>query len=220
MRQLLLELANDKSAHSLSSQFRNKRFVLFKELFDALPKPVKILDVGGRPDIWEREGFYKSELNCTITILNPEEIEINVPNICVSVGDARSMTQFSNEEFDIVFSNSVIEHVGGYDDQQKMANEIQRVGKQYFVQTPNKFFPVEPHFIFPLFQFFPSWLKILLIRNFSLGNRTKASSIAEARETVGSIDLLSKQKFSTLFPRSKIFEEKILGLTKSFVAYR
>lgn len=50
------------------------------------------------------------------------------------------MLQFKEKEFDLVFSNSVIEHVGGFQDQMKAANEIRRVGKNYFIQTPNKYF--------------------------------------------------------------------------------
>lgn len=57
------------------------------------------------------------------------------------------MKQFQDNEFDAVFSNSVIEHVGDYEAQRQMANEIMRVGKRYFVQTPNFYFPIEPHIL-------------------------------------------------------------------------
>ncbi|MEM2045934.1 MAG: class I SAM-dependent methyltransferase, partial [Candidatus Bathyarchaeia archaeon] len=56
------------------------------------------------------------------------------------IGDARCMP-FKDKSFDVVFSNSVIEHVGNYDDQKMCAEEIRRVGKCYFVQTPNFYFP-------------------------------------------------------------------------------
>lgn len=39
--------------------------------------------------------------------------------------------------------------VGKERDQERMAAEILRVGRHCYVQTPNKNFPVEPHFIFP-----------------------------------------------------------------------
>jgi 2-polyprenyl-3-methyl-5-hydroxy-6-metoxy-1,4-benzoquinol methylase len=73
------------------------------------------------------------------------------------------MPQFQNDEFDIVFSNSVIEHVGSYEEQNLMASEVRRVGKRYFIQTPNLFFPIEPHFLFPFFQFLPLDYRVTLI---------------------------------------------------------
>jgi hypothetical protein len=39
-----------------------------------------------------------------------------------------------------------------------------------------------------------------------------------AREEVRSIQLLTKKQFADLFPGARIHEEKIAGLTKSFVA--
>ena len=73
------------------------------------------------------------------------------------------------DEFDIVFSNSVIEHLGDIEGQRRMAKEIRRVGKYYYLQTPNRNFPVEPHFQFPFFQFLPKWLRTAIVRRWSIG---------------------------------------------------
>jgi len=63
---------------------------------------------------------------------------------------------FADRSFDWVFSNAVIEHVGGIEEQRKFASEISRVARcGYFVTTPNKFFPIEPHTLLPLYQFLP-----------------------------------------------------------------
>jgi ubiquinone/menaquinone biosynthesis C-methylase UbiE len=86
-----------------------------------------------------------------ITLLNPELSESAPSNFTAFVGDGRSMPQFEDHQFDIVFSNSTIEHVGSIDDQRAMAREIVRVGRKYYVQTPNRYFPIEPHFVFPFF---------------------------------------------------------------------
>jgi 2-polyprenyl-3-methyl-5-hydroxy-6-metoxy-1,4-benzoquinol methylase len=129
------------------------------------------------------------------------------------------MSQFRPKEFDFVFSNSVIEHVGSYADQSRMAKEIERVGKRYFVQTPNFYFPIEPHFVFPAFHWLPITIRVWLITHFNLGWYSKFSDVQSASAEVRSIRLLKKREFVRLFPDSKLFEERFFGLTKSFVLY-
>lgn len=206
---------------SLAIKLRMKRIILFKELISSIPnisKPIKILDVGGTEIFWERMGFADDE-RYYITLLNLSKVETHHQNLISFVGDARGMPQFNNGEFDVVFSNSVIEHVGEYEDQKKMAKEIQRVGKRYFIQTPNFYFPFEPHFLFPFFQFFPLWLKVLMVQHFNLGWYTKIPDKEKAIKTVNSIRLLKRKELMVLFPGGTIFEEKFMGLTKSFVIY-
>ncbi|MEM3738646.1 MAG: class I SAM-dependent methyltransferase, partial [Thermoplasmata archaeon] len=142
---------------SFAIRLRRKRFAFFKDLLSRLPKPIKVLDVGGTETFWERIGFIDG---VNLTVLNMVPPEKTNPKLNWVIGDARDMQEFKDNEFDVVFSNSVIEHVGDFNDQKRMAQEIQRVGKRYFVQTPNFYFPFEPHFMFPFFQFFPLWLKV------------------------------------------------------------
>lgn len=125
------------------------------------------------------------------------------------------MSQFQDQEFDVVFSNSVIEHVGGFEDQQSMANEVVRVSRRYFVQTPNRHFPVEAHFAIPFFQYLPDQLKLSLLSK----EREKWGDDQAFEEFVTQIRLISKKEMVALFPHAKIFEEKVFGLVKSFVAY-
>jgi len=128
------------------------------------------------------------------------------------------MSEFADGEFDIVFSNSVIEHVGNDECRMQMAKEIQRVGKKYFVQTPNFYFPIEPHFMYPFFQFLPLPMKVWILTN--IGRRHKKVADREkAKQIANGIYLLRKKELIKLFPQATIFEEKFLGLTKSFVAY-
>lgn len=100
-----------------------------------------------------------------------------------------------------------------------MAKEVCRVGRRYFVQTPNKYFPLEPHFLFPFFQFLPIWIRVLLLRNFNLGWFVKTPDKAKAKEIVEGIRLLNKREFTSLFPNASIYQEKVFGITKSFLAY-
>ena len=173
--------------------------------------------------MWETTDFFVQEMrDIQITLINLDPIivkEVNHPKIKGIVGDARHLPQFKNNEFDVVFSNSVIEHVGDYNDQLQMANELMRVGKRYFVQTPNLYFPIEPHFVFPLFQFLPIQLRVSLITHFDLGWTKKITDKQRAKEAVSSIRLVSKKEVMALFPNANLYEEKLFGLTKSFIVY-
>jgi hypothetical protein len=214
---MLKKLADNRDAGSLAVQFRRKRFAFFLSLLSQLNRPVHILDIGGTAGYWETMGLDTND-QVFITLLNLAPEGITLPHMMSMVGDARNI-EADNDSFDIVFSNSVIEHVGTLQDQHRMAEEVRRVGKHYFVQTPNKYFPLEPHFLFPFFQFLPLGIRVWLLQNFRLGWFEKTPDTQKAAEIVKSIRLLGKQEFLSLFPHAKLYEEKVFGLTKSFVAY-
>jgi SAM-dependent methyltransferase len=210
-------LADNRNPDSLAAKLRRKRFALFLRLLSSVDRPVTILDVGGTQNFWEEMGF--SEVgDVSVTLLNLSEEATSLPNFTSAAGDAREM-QFGDKSFDIVFSNSVIEHVGSKPDQLRMANEVQRVGKRYFVQTPNKYFPIEPHFVFPFFQFLPLASRVWLLRHFNLGWHKRTPDYASALRLVASVELLSRGVIRAMFPNAAIVEEKFGGFTKSFIAY-
>ena len=118
--------------------FRKRRIQLFASRFP--PASCRtILDVGGTPQIWRLLGD-----RYQVTLLNPDARELEQECYECVVGDGRSL-EFPDDSFDVAFSNSVIEHVGDWDDMQQMASELRRVGRCFYCQTPNKWFPVEPH---------------------------------------------------------------------------
>jgi hypothetical protein len=218
INQILEKIYDNRRTDSLATNFRTKRLTLFSSMIESTRNTVKILDVGGSPIFWENSGFLTQEFrNLELTILNIKSI--NHPHFKCVVGDARKMNQFQDKEFDLVFSNSVIEHVGDYKDQLDMASEVQRIGKKYFVQTPNLYFPIEPHFVFPLFQFLPIELRVWLLTHFDLGWRKKTPDKQKAKLSVTSIRLLNKKELINLFPNANLYEEKFCGLTKSFIVY-
>jgi len=210
-------IADNRDQRSLAVQFRRRRFAFFQSLLSRLERPVHILDVGGTETYWKMMELTAGD-QVFITLLNLTQNDVSLPNVTSIAGDARAMLA-KDASFDVVFSNSVIEHVGTYQDQLQMAKEIRRVGKRYFIQTPNKYFPLEPHFFFPLFQFLPINIRVLLLQNFKLGWFSKTPDKVKAREIVEGIRLLDKREFLSLFPNAEVYEEKILGMTKSFVAY-
>lgn len=211
----MVKHADSTGDDSLGNRLRRKRFAKFRELIDKVPKPLTILDVGGTQNFWKQMGMLDEE-GISFTLLNLEaETPISDRFTCLA-GDARDLSRFSDKQFDIVFSNSVIEHVGNLDDQNRMAAECIRVGKRYFIQTPNRYFPIEPHFLFPFFQFMPIWMRAWLLRNFRLGWYEKIKDKTESIEIAKSARLMTKSELMRAFPGASVLAEKFKGITKSF----
>jgi 2-polyprenyl-3-methyl-5-hydroxy-6-metoxy-1,4-benzoquinol methylase len=214
---MVMPFADNRIKNSLASKMRMKRYSFFMSLINNIVDPITILDVGGTASYWNVV-MISSEKKVEITLLNRTKQVINNEAFVSLEGDACNLN-FRDQSFDIVFSNSVIEHVGDLSDQKKMASEVRRVGKRYFLQTPNRSFPIEPHYIFPFFQFFPLKWQKWLIMHFNLGWMQRQTTDEGALEMINSIRLLNKQELINLFPGGKLFEEKIFGLTKSFIIY-
>lgn len=218
---LYRRFANHTDANSVATQMRRLRFeLLLKLLKDQPPGPIRILDIGGCQPYWDQMAEYTKGLQLHVTLLNLDPPVVTSANFSSYVGDARAMPQFADKSFDLAFSNSTIEHVGTFDDQRRMAAEVRRVAKRYFVQTPNLYFPIEPHFLFPMFQFLPVGVRTWMLQHWDIGWISRKPDYREARAEVESIRLLSKGGVRELFPDATIFEERFLGMSKSFVAYR
>lgn len=211
-------LINYKDSDSLVLRSRRKRFDFFLTLLDKLRKPVRILDVGGTQRFWDSMNYTDSSA-IEVSLLNLSHQETGYPNFRSLVGNATDMREFQNDHFDLVFSNSVIEHLFTWDNQVKMAQEIRRVGKNYFVQTPNYWFPIEPHFVFPMFQYLPKSVRVGLISSFKLGHHPKYDDRTLAIQRVEEVKLLSIGQMRSLFPDGNIYLEKFYGLNMSIVAY-
>ena len=199
-------VADISNSHSLISNVRRKRCKLLLGLIDTIGKaPIRILDVGGTLSFWEVCGFTGAP-NCEITLLNLDKVEVSEKYEYIKgvQGNGAEMGIYEDKEFDLVVSDSVIEHIWDCEKQKKMAREIQRVGKWYFVQTPNFFFPVEPHLLFPFFHFLPLLVRTQLLRCFGLGARKP-------------VRLLKKREVRQLFPEGVILKETICELTQSFI---
>lgn len=216
---LFRRIADNREDDSLATSMRRKRFGMFLELLESVPRPLRILDVGGTQGYWERMAFV-GQPDVAIVVLNITPQPVKFDHFSSVIGDATDLSPFEDQSFDVVFSNSVIEHVGGIEQQRRMAREIERVGRRYFVQTPNYYFPIEPHYLFPGFQWLPLEARAWLLNHFDLGWSKRSPTMEQARQSVGSVQLLRKNEFISLFPRANLYEEKVFGLTKSFVVYR
>jgi len=215
----LKKFFDNREAGSLATKMRRRRFAFFLSLLDHVKRPARILDVGGTQRFWEVMGGSKLG-DLRVTLLNLETQPVSGSSFESVAGDARDLSRYADASFDVVFSNSVIEHLGpSFGDQQRMANEIRRVGQRYFVQTPNRHFPIEPHFLTPGFQFLPVSARVWAVTHFDVGWYKKFADRDAARREVESISLLTERQVHKLFPGALIYKETFLGLTKSFVAY-
>lgn len=194
---------------------RKKRMSKFINILN--PKDTdRILDVGGTDFNWKLIN-YKGD----VVLLNLHVLKnVDVPsNFSFVVGDGTTL-DYKDNEFDIVFSNSVIEHVGTYGQQRQFASEVRRVGKSVWLQTPAKSFFFEPHYITPFIHSLPkNWQKKLL-RNFSIWGLITRPSQQYIDDFVEQTRLLGYDELKELFPDCEILKEKFLFMAKSYIAVR
>jgi len=193
--------------------FRRRRMKAFAKMFP-LTNITKVIDVGGYKFNWLMIDNQPNVL--FVNLENEHWREGRFEKVC---GDGRSL-EYDDNTFDIAFSNSVIEHVGNWEDQLAFANEIRRVANSYYVQTPNKWFFIEPHLIAPFLHWFSESVRIKLARYCSVWGWVTKPSAAEVEDFIKSINLLDKKRMHKLFPDAEILEEKFLGATKSLIAVR
>jgi len=219
-------LTNYDNPKSIGSRLRSKRIAPLLRLIESVFEEygcVNIIDVGGTETYWGIVGNkYLTDHNVTIKIVNLPISKLprdHGPFTFVHA-DACNLVGFDNDSFHIAHSNSVIEHVGDWDRMVKFSNEFKRVARKYFVQTPNYWFPIEPHFMTPFFHWLPKPICVWLVMKFSLGNCRKATSVDEAVRMVESSRLLSKKMFHELFSDADVRTERLLLFPKSFIAIR
>ncbi|WP_439394138.1 class I SAM-dependent methyltransferase [Bradyrhizobium sp. PMVTL-01] len=204
------------------NHFRRRRFARFIRLVDEIiahKGKCHIADVGGRWEPWEA---FKDELiprNVRITVLDLEKHEFSDTRFDSVVVDARDMAGIDDNSFDVVHSNSVIEHVGRWPDQKRMAREICRIAPRHFVQTPNFWFPIEPHYRLPFIHWMPEIVRLKMVQTSKCGFYQKAANVDEAYSIIEDARLLDAQSMAALFPQSKIVRERF-GVTKSLLAIR
>jgi len=194
-------------------RFRSSRMRQFAELFRP-DDATRVIDVGGY------------EMNWSLIDAKPQVLLVNLENETWNrgrfqkiKGDGKNL-KFADGSFDIAYSNSVIEHVGNWDDQVAFAKEIRRVARRYYVQTPNKWFVVEPHLIAPFIHLLPVGMTRKLVRYFSVWGLIQRPTQARVDNFLGSIKLLGKSEMRKLFPDAEIIVEKFLGMAKSIIAVR
>ncbi len=179
----------------------------------------RVLDVGGTSRMWP-----DAPLRPRLVFVNlaRTRAEIAAGDELV-IADGRALP-FRDGAFEVVFSNSVIEHVGAPVEQRRFAAEIARVGRRYWVQTPNRFFPVEAHLLTPLVHWLPRRFQEWLVRRFTIWEMLARPRPDQRRYYIehylNDIRLLDAGGLAALFPDAVILRERFVGLTKSLIALR
>jgi hypothetical protein len=198
----------DRLLWRLARYFRRRRFSGFHRFLSGVES---IVDFGGTPEIW---------LNFAprnVVLLNIDEQEAPTGFVAMK-GDARK-TSFADKSFDLAFSNSTIEHVGTWEDQQAFAREICRVGKRIYCQTPARGFFFEPHYFTPFIAWFGSLLRRYWFVRYCTyyGMRWKPSR-EQVKDFQAHLRLLNYSEMRRLFPDCTIRRERFLGMTKAYIA--
>ena len=163
-----------------------------------LTETTRVLDVGGSALNWDL-----SPVVPDVTLLNLKPGKSKYREV---VGDGIRLP-FPSGTFDLVFSNSVIEHV---QDPEAFAAELQRVGCRYFVQTPNRRFPFEPHLLAPCVNYLPKRWQARLGRNFTPWGWITRPSAVEVRRFVAQTTLLDREGMKRIFPRGEVIGRRSL----------
>lgn len=198
--------------------FRSKRMRKFEKQLE-ITNQTTILDVGGSQYNWQ---FIKSEPKITVLNLSKPadgDWDPEKKNFTFEAGDATQMP-YKNKCFDIAYSNSVIEHLYTWENQQKFASEVMRVGKAIYVQSPAKEFFMEPHWVTPFIHWLPLKWQSKLARNFTVWGLITKPSQENIDNFLAERRLLNYKEFKVLFPECKIEKEKFLFFTKSYIALK
>jgi len=213
-RSLTQRVVGPYGGNSLSARARVKRWRVFAETFPNISE-MSVLDLGGTAQAWRLAPVRPAHL--TLWNLFPQNVP-DEPWIEPLIKDACNPGEVP-AGIDLIYSNSVIEHVGGHWRRERFAEAV-RTADRYWVQTPNRYFILEPHFMFPWLQHLPFWLRKTALLKWPFGHGVGASNVDEALQMVLDIDLLSLTELRFYFPDAEIFRERAGGLTKSLVAFK
>jgi hypothetical protein len=217
--------------HSFQKSARQERDRMFSDLLHPSPED-KILDLGGGDGshmasiVSFRENVYLADISSTDLAKAKQTYGFHHTVLLNESG----VLPFADGQFDIVFCSSVLEHATGPKSgmesfqsdrdfrgvalrhQSLLANEIQRVAKRFFVQTPYKYFLIESHTLLPVpFLFLPRRLQVKII---------ESTNNWWIKQTIPDFNLLTHRDMQAMFPGAEIHEEKLFGLTKSLIAVR
>jgi hypothetical protein len=210
---------------------RQRRSVVLKRLIREAAErncgnTVRILDMGGEIGYWKTFGeTFLRQNSVHLTLINLDYSRLSPRSLpdptlyTVAGGDCCDLADHIDHSFEIVHSNSVIEHVGDWQRVLAFGRNVRRLAPAYFVQTPNFWFPIEPHFGAVGFQWLPEPVRVRMVNRRAMGQFPQVG-VDRAHEFVQEVRLLTAWQMRHVFPDAQIVGERVFGFTKSFMAVR
>lgn len=210
---VIKKVGDPYSPSSFASKARAKRWDEMLARFPELPE-MKVVDLGGNVEYWKLAPVRPAHL----TIVDPVVSHLSDPEpwMTVKKGDACDQS-LELDGFDLCHSNSVIEHVGGAYRRRDFAATVKRAAPHHWIQTPYRYFPIEPHWLFPGFQFLPLAARKVVTEKWPMAQPAR---YGDPVEVTVNIELLTLTEMRNLFPHGDIYLERAGGLVKSITAVR
>jgi len=194
---------------------RLRRWARIKHEFPDL-ESMRVLDLGGTTSFWQRSPVRPK----SVTVINLGAPGEGLPWVTPIKGDACDAPALVDGEiFDVVLSNSLVEHLGGHHQRVRFAEVARSMAPHYVIQTPYRYFPIEPHWLFPGLQFLPLSARVWLAPRWPLG-QTHGWPPDQARDEVMSTELLSLTDMRAYFPDARVVWERFAGWPKSLTLIR
>jgi hypothetical protein len=201
---------------SLGARRRARRWSWLVDTFPDLDQ-MSVIDIGGSVESWRRAPVRPKHVHVVNLERQPDELpdwaEVDYTDGC------ELPEHITSRRYDLVFSNSVIEHVGGHARRLRLAGSIRGLAPAYWVQTPYRYFPVEPHWVAPGMQFAPLAVRSWLAHRWPLVHSRPADR-AEALNAAMWVELVDRTQMRHYFPDAQLRAERFAGLTKSLIAVR
>ncbi len=205
-----------RPASSISLAVRHKMFDFFMQVMRPGPEDT-VLDVGVTPDqelpesnYFEELYPYKNQLVAS-SFEDASFLKDKYPGL-LFVKTGKKGLPFKDKSFDFVFCSAVLEHAGAQKDQRELVLELLRVGRSFFITTPNRWFPVDFHTLFPFLHWLPQAAHQRALR--LLGKHFWACT--------ENLNLLSAATITTLLPDRvsfRIKKQRLLGLSSNLIIY-
>jgi hypothetical protein len=217
----LIALARSKAAEGRSA--------LFKRFIASFTPPVRVIDLGGTVAMWERWGLSAND-DLQIDLANNFSMDVNYRDalprsrtISKLTIDVSELTEADYARYDVIFSNSMLEHLASFEQQKLIAQKIVQSRSSYFIQVPNRNSLIDPHFAHPIAPFFAAWprsLQVAALQLSGLNGGKRARSPAQAEDRLRYYHPLSVSEMRSMFGDAKILIERSFGIPMSIVALR